>query len=87
VKGWESMPVEKRVKIKQEEERLRKIRDRENLNFMDVSQIDNWKTPIGEATLKGLQNNDRGEAYDRNQEDFNNKNHFSTNQYDKYDNA
>lgn len=57
------------------------------LNWVDVAQIDNFQTKIGEASMKGLQNNDRGDPHYRREDDMNHKYYYSTNIYDEYKDA
>jgi len=48
-----------------------------------VTNAKNWKTGFGEATLRGLQNNDRGDVYALRDDDMNHPSHYSGNIVDK----
>ena len=89
------MKPETKLKRKLEEYKSKDevVRNR-HMNWIDVSDKGNFKTPLGEASIKGLQNNDRGERHlnredeeDEPHYDLNHLHYYSTNLIDKYKDA
>jgi hypothetical protein len=52
-----------------------------------MSKADNFLTHIGEATIKGLYNYNRGDPYVKREDDLNHRYYYSTGLADKFDDA
>lgn len=53
-KGWSRLPPEKALKKKMLEFAKSEKDNHRMLNWVDVRKIDNFQTPLGEASIKGL---------------------------------
>lgn len=76
---------------KRKQRRLQRLEESKKKKEVEKEKKDkdwnNYFTSIGEATLKGLQNNDWGEKYWPKDHDMNDPYYYSSNIFNKYEDA
>ena len=72
---------ESHLKLEEEERKIN------NLNWYNTANFENFKSKIGDASIRGLQNGDRGERYDEREDDPNHRSYYSTNLMDQFKDA
>lgn len=78
-KGWSRLPPEKALRKRMLEMAKKEKDNNRMLNWVDVRGINNFQIPnLGEATIKGLQNNERGDREWDYEDDMNNRHYYST---------
>jgi len=86
---FKGFPLRSRAAVEEEEAQFQKTMNEyiERQEKYRVTKSDNWRTGWGEASLRGIQNNDRGIPYHEHEDDLNHKDYFSSNLVDKYGDA